>query len=68
MFYKRDNFCDFLIKFLHTNRLLEKGLLLKEKNYSAGEQCFTFFMQTHCQKIQNECWQGRLPLNCIKSP
>ena len=31
LFYKGDNFCDFLVAFLYTNTLLKSGLLFTER-------------------------------------
>ena len=42
IFYKGDNFHDYLFAFLHTKPLLKKGLLLKERICSQGEQILSF--------------------------
>ena len=43
IFYKGDNFCDFLYTFLHTKPLLKRGLLQKERICSQGEQILSFW-------------------------
>ena len=41
IYYKADNFCDFLLAFLHTNPLPKRGLILKGKNFlPLGENSF----------------------------
>ena len=52
--YKGDNFYNFLFAFLFTQTLLKRGLLLKERIYSQGEQILFFKSKPLFRMMEND--------------
>ena len=55
MFYKGDNFCDFLFAFLQSKSLLKKSLLYKRKEFAPrGSKFLPFRVDAFSEGNQND--------------